>query len=303
MSELLTGRGRLRFAVLATAAALALAACSGPAGQSGSGSPAASGADAKVQTIKSGVLMIGSQQSYVPGEYVDPADGKLKGFSYEIIEEIAKRLGMTTEWVQADYSALISGLEAQHYDVSSGGMSPNPDRLKLADMVGYFQSGSTFLLRKADASKYTDAQSLCGHQVGLLAGSSTLKAAFERENAACVTAGKAKIELVEYTSTPLGQQDLLSERIDAYTPDPLQAAKIVASDPKQYAWTEKYNLTPYTLNFSVLKDKNPELVKAIYSTLEELIKDGFYAKALEKYQATTGALTEPAYNGEIGAKP
>ncbi|GLI27601.1 ABC transporter substrate-binding protein [Agromyces rhizosphaerae] len=281
------------------AAAGLVAGCS--TGSAADDEPAADSSE--LTTLETGILKIGSQQSYIPGEYIDEEDDQLKGFAFEIIETIAADLGLETEWIQSDYSALIAGLQAEQFDMSSGGMSPNPERLELVDMVGYFQSGSTFLLRAADEGVYTDAQSLCGHPVGLLAGSTTLQAAFERENAECEASGNDPIELVEYTATPLGQQDLLAERIDAYTPDPLQAAKIVEADPDLYAWTEGYNLTPYTTNFTFLKDTNPALLQAVFDGVAGLMESGEYLEILEKYDALPGALDEPAYNGEIGATP
>ncbi|MFT4028641.1 MAG: transporter substrate-binding domain-containing protein [Protaetiibacter sp.] len=294
-----SGRG---LTLLGTAAVVAISLSGCTAETPTSGSSATEEAPA-ITTLETGVLKIGSQQSYVPGEYIDSADNTLKGFAFEIIEKIAADLGLETEWVQSDYSALIAGLQAEQFDMSSGGMSPNPERLEVVDMVGYFQSGSTFLLRKADEGTYTDAQSLCGHPVGLLAGSTTLLAAFETENAQCAADGKDPIELVEYTTTPLGQQDLLSERIDAYTPDPLQASKIVAADPDLYAWTEGYYLTQYTTNFTFLKDANPELLQAVFDGVKGLMESGEYDEILAKYDATAGALTEPAFNGVIGDAP
>lgn len=251
-------------------------------------------------TIDPGVLTIGSQQSYIPGEFVDEDSDQVKGFGVDIIDEIAKRLGLQTKWVQVDYSAIITGLQSQQFDMGSGGMSPNPERLELTDMVGYFQSGATFIVRKEDAGKYTDAQDLCGMKIGMLEGSGTLIAAVEKENEKC---GDKPIETEFYTTTPLGLQGLLSQRITAYTPDLAQTQYIVKENPDDFADTAGYTLVSYLINFTFVKDGNTALRDAVYNTLKDIIDDGTYQKILDDWGITSGALTEPAYNGEIGASP
>lgn len=260
---------------------------------------ACSGApDSQALTRQKGVLMVGSQQSYIPGEFRAEGSDALQGFGVDIVAEVAKRLGLTPQWVQTDYSAIITGLQAGQFDMGSGGMSPNPDRLKQVDMVGYFQSGATYLVRKADGGKYTAGESMCGQKLGMLEGSTTLEKAVTALNATC----PSPIQVEHYTSTPLGLQGLLSERITAYAPDLAQAQYIVKENADQFATTD-YHLVDYLINFTFVKDKNPELRNAVYTSLEAMMKDGAYAKILEKWNLKTGGLAKPAYNGELDAKP
>ncbi|NUR90269.1 MAG: transporter substrate-binding domain-containing protein [Nonomuraea sp.] len=286
------GRRRLLPATV-TAAVLLLAACSGGGGDTQASS------DGKVATVQKGVLTIGSQQSYIPGEFRAEGSQDLQGFGVEIVDEIAKRLGLKTQWVQVDYSAIITGLQAGQFDMGSGGMSPNPERLQQVDMVGYYQSGATFLVRKADAGKYTTAKAVCGQKLGMLEGSTTLEKAVEKENAAC---GGGPIQVEHYTSTPLGLQGLLSERIAAYAPDLAQAQYIVRENPDQFATTD-YHLVDYLINFTFVKDKGKELRDAVYAQLDAMMKDGTYDRILARWNLAVGGLKQPAYNGELDAKP
>jgi ABC-type amino acid transport substrate-binding protein len=131
-----------RFGAIGAAVALAttlLAGCvSGPsAGPSSEG-----GSAATIQTLTPGVLKIGSQQSYIPGEFFEEGDTQVQGFSVDFVDEVAKRMGLKAEWTQIDYSAIITGLQSRQFDMGSGGMSPNPERLEQVDMVGCYQAGS-----------------------------------------------------------------------------------------------------------------------------------------------------------------
>ena len=296
MRKSLLRRTTLFAAAIASVGALALAGCSSNTPAAESSASADAGA-ATVETVTPGVLKVGSQQSYIPGEFFEEGGDKVQGFSVDFIDEVAKRLGLKTEWVQVDYSAIITGLQSGQFDMGSGGMSPNPDRLAQVDMVGYFQSGATFILRKEDKGTYTDAQSLCGETIGMLEGSSTLEAAIATENETC----SSPILIEHYTSTPLGLQGLLSQRIAAYTPDVAQTQFIVKDNP-DFVRIGDYTLVDYLINYTFTKE-NTQLRDAVYEALQEMMDDGTYDEILTKWGITSGGLTKPALNGELDATP
>lgn len=290
-----TLRTGLRAAAAAAAVSLLFAGCVGP---SGSASPSTSAPG--VHTITPGVLKVGSQQAYIPGEFFKEGDDKVQGFSVDFIDEIGKRLGLTVQWQQVDYSAIITGLQSNQFDMGSGGMSPNPDRLAQVDMVGYFQSGATYVLRKADAGKYANSQDLCGKTIGMLEGSTTLEKAIEAENAKCGAGNEIKIQ--PYTSTPLGLQGLLSKRIEAYTPDVAQSQFIVKESPNDFVTIGDYVLVDYLINYTFTKE-NTALRNEVYNTLQAMMTDGSYDKILVKWGIDRGGLKKPALNGDLNATP
>ena len=288
-------RSGLRAAAAVAATSLLFAGCVGP---SSSGTTDPSGSAPGVHTITPGVLKVGSQQAYIPGEFFEEGGNKVQGFSVDFIDELGKRLNLKVEWQQVDYSAIITGLQSNQFDMGSGGMSPNPDRLAQVDMVSYFQSGATFILRQEDKGKYTDAQSLCGETIGMLEGSSTLEAAIAKENETCAS----PIVIEHYTSTPLGLQGLLSKRITAYTPDVAQTQYIVKQNPDDFVPIGDYTLVDYLINYTFTKE-NTQLRDAVYDALQEMMDDGTYDEILTKWGITSGGLTKPALNGELDATP
>jgi polar amino acid transport system substrate-binding protein len=286
-----------RTRILAAAAAAASLLFAGCVGAPASSPSAATGAPA-IHTLTPGVLKVGSQQSYIPGEFFKEGSDKVEGFSVDFIDELGKRLDLKVEWTQIDYSAIITSLQSKQIDMGSGGMSPNPDRLAQVDMVGYFQSGATFILRKEDEGKYKTAQDLCGKTIGMLEGSSTLEAAIAKENEKC----SSPIQVSHYTSTPLGLQGLASKRIDAYTPDLAQTQFIVKENSKDYVAIGDYVLVSYLINYTFTKE-NSALRNAVYEKLQAMMDDGTYNKLLDKWGITTGGLKKPALNGDLNAKP
>ncbi len=289
-------RSGLRAAAAVAATSLLFAGCVGP---SSSGTTDPSGSAPGVHTITPGVLKVGSQQAYIPGEFFEEGGNKVQGFSVDFIDELGKRLNLKVEWQQVDYSAIITGLQSNQFDMGSGGMSPNPDRLAQVDMVGYFQSGATYVLRKEDAGKYKNSQDLCGKTIGMLEGSTTLEEAIRKENEQC---GANPIQVQPYTSTPLGLQGLLSKRIDAYTPDVAQSQFIVKESPNEFVTIGDYVLVDYLINYTFTK-QNTALRDTVYNTLQEMMTDGTYDTILTKWGIDRGGLKKPALNGELDAKP
>lgn len=283
---------------------MVLAACGGSAAPAtATAAPATAAAAAArpplpASLVSSGVLRVGSQQTYVPAEFRDEGSADLKGFTVDLVTEVAKRLGLKVQYVQADYSALIPGLQADRFDIGSGGMSPNPDRLAAVDMVGYFQSGATFIIRKSDAGKgYQTAQDFCGgKKVGALQGSTTLEAAIKLENEKCVAAGKAPIDLQFFPTTPNGLQQVDLGRIDAYLPDYAQTLYIIKQTPDKYSTIgSNYYLVKYPIVWTVLKT-NTQLREALSTTLAGLMSDGTYKRILDTWGVGSGAIKAPAVN-------
>lgn len=264
--------------------------------------PVGSGGKVPDAIKTAGVLRVGSQETYVPAEFRQDGSTELTGFTVDLLKEITKRWGVNLEYTNAQYSALIPGLQADRFDIGSGGMSPNPSRLEAVDMVGYFQSGATFIIDKKNASKYpatATAQDFCGKTVGMLQGSSTLQAAFDKENEKCVAAGKPPITIQTFDTTPNGLQQASLGRIDAYTPDFAQTLYIVKTDPDKYATVgTNYYLVKYPITWTTKKgDPKAEQIRdALAATLNDMIADGTYKRILEKWGVTGGAVVRPAVN-------
>jgi len=260
--------------------------------------------DLAPESIKAaGMLRVGSQETYVPAEFHNEGGDEVVGFTADLLHEITRRWGVGLEYINVQYSALIPGLEADRFDIGSGGMSPNPERLQVVEMVGYWQSGATFIIKAENAGQYpadATAQNMCGKKVGMLQGSSTLEKAFAQENEKCAAAGKEPINIETFDTTPNGLQQVALGRLDAYTPDYAQAAYIISTtNPGEYALVgTNYFLTKYPTVWTVSKT-NPnalEIRDAIIKTLSQMMDDGTYMTILEKWGVEGGAIVEPAVN-------
>src|SRR5262245_37782167 len=100
-------------AALVAVFALIVAACAsnegettGPTAATGgaSGATGGTGAIPEFSTITDGVLTVGSCLDYAPFESVK--NGEKTGFDVDMSEEIANRLGLTVQWVKADFDTI-----------------------------------------------------------------------------------------------------------------------------------------------------------------------------------------------------
>ena len=102
--------------LLAVISAVSLAACGS---KTQANSAENGGADNSLQTVLDrGTLRAGAEGNWNPFIYNDLATGDLVGYEVEIVEEIAKRMGVKVEWSIANqWDGVIAGLQANRYDV------------------------------------------------------------------------------------------------------------------------------------------------------------------------------------------
>src|SRR3954465_3371562 len=168
-----------RRAVLGVIAAatmtVTLAACGGEANDSsGTGTGPAPTPPASVDSalaakvpadIKTaGKLLIGTDSTYAPSEFLD-TDGKtVIGFDVDLFNAVAGRLGLKTEWQSATFDAIIPGVGTGKYNVGVSSFTINPVRLKQVTMVSYFSAGTQWAAKVGNAVNPDDS---CGKKIAV----------------------------------------------------------------------------------------------------------------------------------------
>src|SRR3954467_3545670 len=76
----------------------------------------------------SGVLRVGTEGTYTPFSYHDPATNELTGYDIEVITAVADRLGAKPEFVEAPFDALFASLVSDRFDVVANQVTRNPER-------------------------------------------------------------------------------------------------------------------------------------------------------------------------------
>ena len=83
------------------------------------------------EKIKSaGKVVIGTDATYQPNEYLD-TDGKtVIGMDVELFDAVMAKFGVKTEWVPSAFDSIILGVQSGKYDIGVSSFTINTERLK-----------------------------------------------------------------------------------------------------------------------------------------------------------------------------
>lgn len=301
MFRISSGRRAILGLAVAAAMTVSLSACGEESGNdTGSGAPAPSAsadtalADKVPAAIKSaGKIVIGTDSSYAPSEFLD-ADGKtVKGFDVDLFNAVAQKLNLKTEWQSATFDSIIPGVTSGKYTIGVSSFTVNPDRLKEATMVSYFSAGTQWA---AKAGATIDIENACGKKIAVQTATVQVDDITARSKK-CTDAGKPKITIDQYQAQSDATNAVVTGKDDAMLADSPVCAYAVKQTNGQLALVgEIYDSAPYGY---VLSKDQAEFGTAVEGALESLIKDGTYAKILGNWGVEAGAITDPAVNPQV----
>jgi polar amino acid transport system substrate-binding protein len=257
----------LQAASVSALLALSLAACGG--GDSGSGSDG-SGPD----LISSGTLTVCTDSPYKPFEYPDKSTPTgYTGFDMEIVDAIAKEMGVDVEIKDSGFDGLQSGasLAAGQCDMVASAMTITEEREANLDFSDpYYDSKQSLLV--PNGSDIASIDDLAGKKVGVQQG--TTGAAYAKDN---VPEGT---KLVSFPSDAELYASIGSGGIEAVLQD--LPVNLEHTEEGQYEIVEQYD-TDEHYGFAVKEEGNEALLKEINSELQKLHDDGTYDKIYDKY--------------------
>ncbi|GAB2475906.1 cyclohexadienyl dehydratase [Comamonas humi] len=109
--------------------------------------------------LETKVLRVGTPGDYRP--FAIKANGAYSGHDIDLIERMAKDMGVKVQYVDTSWPKLMEDLQADKFDVAVGGITRNVARIAKAEMLpGYAPFGKVALVRAADKDKFATAQSL-----------------------------------------------------------------------------------------------------------------------------------------------
>lgn len=105
------------------------------------------------------VLRVGTPGDYRP--FAMKADGQYAGHDIEVIEAMAKELGVKVEYVDTTWPKLMEDLQNNRFDVAVGGITRNVGRIGKVHMLpGYAPFGKVALVRTADKEQFKKPEDL-----------------------------------------------------------------------------------------------------------------------------------------------
>ena len=98
--------------------------------------------------LASGILKVGTTGDWDPMTMKDPSTNKYKGFDIDVMNELAKDMGVKVEFVPAEWKTIVSGITSGRYDISTS-VTKTPKRAEVAGFTDtYYKYGTVPLVLK-----------------------------------------------------------------------------------------------------------------------------------------------------------
>ena len=292
-----------RLLLLGVGLALVLAACGGNGASSGGTATTQAAAPAVDQAlaakvpaeIKSdGKILIGTDSSYAPNEFLD-TDGKtVIGFDVDLFNAIAAKLGLKTQWQSAVFDAIIPGIQSGKYEAGVSSFTINDQRKKQVNMVSYFNAGTQWATKKGNPLG-VQPDNACGKKVAVQTNTvqDTDDVSSKRQQA-CKSASKPAITIDRYQRQDQATAAVVSGKDDAMLADsPVVAYAVKKTNGQLDLLGDIYDAAPY--GFAIKKNQT-EFAQAVADAVKALISDGTYKTILTKWGVEAGAIDNPAVN-------
>jgi polar amino acid transport system substrate-binding protein len=274
LARLVTTRSRKSVASLIAPLAIAALAAAGCGGggtsPSGGGAAATTTAAPRVQLVREGKLTNCTGLPYKPFEYEE--GGKVIGFDIDLVDLVAKELGVTQEVVDTPFDGIQSGADfnAGKCDLAAAGMTITEARKQNIDFSDpYFDATQALVVKKG--SGITDLTQLAGKKLGVQ--NSTTGQEYAQKNA-------PGAELVTFEDLGLQLTAVETGQVDAGINDngvlyDWVKDKTDFEVAKEFDTGEKYG-------FGVRKG-NTELLKTINDVFAKAKSSGEYDRIYQKW--------------------
>ena len=267
-----TRRSGRRWAVTgaAVAAALTIGACGGDeGGGGGNAKTAASGVD----LVNEGQLTTCTHLPYRPFQFEQ--GGKIVGFDVDLVDLVAKRLGVKQQIVDTPFEGIQSGedLNARKCDIAAAAMTITPEhKQKIAFSDPYFDANQALLAEKGSGVK--SFEDLRGETLGVQSG--TTGKMYAEENAA-----SKGVKLKDYEDLALQLSSVKSGQIPAAINDIPVLLDYVQKNPElevvaQFETGEQYG-------FGMKKGTSQDLQRVVNQVLKKARADGTYDRLYKKW--------------------
>ncbi|MFE7273831.1 ABC transporter substrate-binding protein [Streptomyces sp. NPDC057623] len=244
---------------------------------------------------EAGTLRVGSSVGFPPGAYYPNGTDKAPaGQDIDLADAVAKVLGVQLERQDASFETILPALGSGKYDFGTGNFGVTSERLKTIDFVTYINDGQGFAVKKGNTqltTKVTDLTELCGLTIGTGAGT-TFEATLTAQKDVCAKAGKKPYDVKVYSENAATLTALQQGRIDVIM-STINGLRYQAAQPaSQTAFLGEF----HRLDVGFAFKKGSPLTKAFQAAVDELIKDGTYARILAKWGTAASAIDASRIN-------
>jgi polar amino acid transport system substrate-binding protein len=218
-----------------------------------------------------GTIIIPTDATWPPFEFVDTSTGDIVGFDIDLFNEISKRVGIKPKYVNVTWDPLLAGIAQGTYKISISAITIKESRFDRMDFsVPYYTSGQVLVVNK-DETAIQKLSDCTGKTVGCESGTT----ADDMINA------EKEVKCAAYDDLGVGITALINRQIDA----------VLCDEPLALAYINKgYELktvgelmTNESYGIAYTKGYDPDLQRKINEAIMAIIEDGTYQNLLDKW--------------------
>ncbi|WP_197457510.1 ABC transporter substrate-binding protein [Snodgrassella sp. CFCC 13594] len=256
-----------------------LGACSQQAKDSSGSAPAASAAATSTPAAAT-KLVVGSDMTFPPYEYLDGSEPK--GFDIELMNAIAKNMGSEVSYQDTRFTNLIPGLEGGKFNLLISALYMTPERMQKVDMIPYFKTDEGVIVKAGSSYQPKGKADLCGKTIGTQKGTAFVQQLNTISKETCQAAGKGAITVREFETSPQATQALLASAVDAQYDDAAVLKGAVDKLQGKVALSTTETFFPVVSGIAVKKGDKATF-DSISAALQKYKDSGDYAKLLQQY--------------------
>ncbi|MCU6479975.1 ABC transporter substrate-binding protein [Arthrobacter sp. A2-55] len=242
-----------------------------------------------------GYVVVATNPMYPPFETLDADQKTIRGLDPDLLEAMAKQLGITVKFQQAGFDSIIPGLQAKRYDMAMSGMTDTVQRQDKVKFVDYFQVGGGIVMNAGDpAANGPLPDVLCGKQVGVGIGTITVDLG-KKASESCTARGRKPIGIQNFPGVSDSMLALHAGRIGYVWTDTVSAQTQVKKGNGTFVSIP--DGTPAAPTGIAFPKDSGALAAAFQSALQAIIDDGSYKSILDTYGLAGGALDTATVNG------
>jgi polar amino acid transport system substrate-binding protein len=226
--------------------------------------------DSLAEVKKRGTLTTATEMQFPPFDISD--NGTYKGVDRDLVDAVAKELGVNVSYLDLPWTSVLPGLEAKKFDLCIAPVTITKERMKRYAFTVPIADATAALMKRADDKSIMKPEDIAGKTVGGQKGTSQV--AQLKEFAAKLP---KPVEVKEYVDNNQASADLAAGRIDATVNSLPNLAYAAAQRSDTFAVvTPPFGQPTYFSWVARLDDKS--LIDAINAAIVKLDGDGTMAK-------------------------
>lgn len=242
-----------------------------------------------------GTLEVATEAQYAPNEFLASDGHTIIGMDPDLVTALAETMGLKVKFTNAQFEAIIPGIQAGRYDLGASSFTDTKEREKKVDFVTYFNAGISFYAKSGVNTGVEGLKDLCGKTVAVEKGTVEQEES-EKQSKACTKEGKKSVTVLSFPGQNAVTLAISSNRAELGMADSPVVAYQLKQNKGQFQLVGKsYAFAPYGLAVP----KSSGLAQPLLAALKELIANGRYKSILEKWGIQEGAISEPKINGAI----